>query len=377
MFYNIAEPSQENCENSLKAFLREEMKVSENDLKGIRFDRVHRIGRKQSGRNRVMIAKFNPSNGKEVVLRHIKNLNKTKKFGVNEQLPKELEERKKHLLPKYCEARDQDNKPKWSMDKLIVGSKVTQVKRDSVKDLTLDTMEMATKLILKHAPPSTYNGSTFQGHHRSIQSQDDIVPVLHALYKDPRVARAKHNIYAYRLQVGNNVLEHYEDDGEYGAGRRVLQLLRDNNITGKIVCVSRWYGGVNLGEARFGHIKEAARKTLGLQLTESTQPKGSQRSHHQRQQQHQQQQHPSQTQSQSLLRDCYPHQQQQQQNPPRQQHSQQYPDPTQSQSQSLLGGHQQRSGDAQKYLINFSDSDSDHVEDSNHVEDGEVTDDNK
>ena len=52
--------------------MREEMKVSENDLKGICFDGVHRTGRKQRGCNRVMIAKFNPSNGKEVVLRHIK-----------------------------------------------------------------------------------------------------------------------------------------------------------------------------------------------------------------------------------------------------------------------------------------------------------------
>ena len=33
----------------------------------------------------------------------------------------------------------------------------------------------------------------------------------------------------------------------------MLQLLRDNDITGKIVCVSRWYGGVNLGEARFNN----------------------------------------------------------------------------------------------------------------------------
>ena len=78
----------------------------------------------------------------------------------------------------------------------------------------------------------------FQVHHRSIQSQDDIVPALHVLYKDPHVARAKHNIYAYRLQAGNNVLEHYEDDGKYGTGRRVLQLLRDHNITGKKLCAS-------------------------------------------------------------------------------------------------------------------------------------------
>ena len=51
-------------------------------------------------------------------------------------------------------------------------------------------------------------------------------------------------------RTSNNVLEHYEDDGEYGAGRRVFQLLRHNDITGK-KCVRQplvWWSGPGRGK---------------------------------------------------------------------------------------------------------------------------------
>ena len=266
IFYNITEPTQENPETTLNNFLKDEMKVNDDDLKKIKFDRVHRIGKKEKTKTRPLIAKFNPSSGKGLVLSHAKNLNKEKKFGVNEQLPRELEERKKHLLPQYREARSQDKKPKWSLDKLVINNKVHQVKRDRVRDITMNTTEKASTMKIKKQPPRTYNKSTFQGHSAKIRSQDDVVPALHALYADTNIARADHNIYAYRIQSGDQVIEHFDDDKEYGAGRKLLLLLRSHNITNKFVCVTRWYGGVNLGPARFEYILEAAKQTLGIDV---------------------------------------------------------------------------------------------------------------
>ena len=99
------------------------MKIGEENLKQTQFYRVHRIGKKQKKQDNktwVLIAKFNPSYQKDIVMRHTKNLDKTKRYGVNEQLPRELEERKKHLLPQYGEALEAQKKPKWAMDKLII-----------------------------------------------------------------------------------------------------------------------------------------------------------------------------------------------------------------------------------------------------------------
>ena len=63
------------------------------------------------------------------------------------------------------------------------------------------------------------------------------------------------------------IIEHYEDDGEWGAGRMLLKLLRENNVTNSLVCVTRWYGGKHLGRTRFDLIKEAACQVLSIHAT--------------------------------------------------------------------------------------------------------------
>ena len=52
------------------------------------------------------------------------------------------------------------------------------------------------------------------------------------------------------------------DDGERGAGACIAFLMEAADVTGCIVVVSRWYGGVHLGPARFKYIKNVAREIL-------------------------------------------------------------------------------------------------------------------
>ena len=69
-------------------------------------------------------------------------------------------------------------------------------------------------------------------------------------------------MYAYRIQSGDSIIEHYEDDGKHGGGRRILDILQRKNIVNQVVCVTRWYGGKYLGPSRFDHIEEAANSVL-------------------------------------------------------------------------------------------------------------------
>ena len=262
IFHNIPEEKDEDTEAVLKKFCKEELKIGSSTMERIKFDRVHRAGLKARGKDRIIVAKFNPSRGKDVVLQHAKNLDRNKKFGINEQLPRELEERKKRLLPKFREARSNQRNPKWSLDKLIIDNKTTRVERDKIRDINTNTTEVASSMKIKSAPPMNHNKTSYQGHTTSISSQDDIVPALHAMYADCRVARATHNTYAYRLQSGGHVTEHYEDDGDYGAGRHLLNLLKEKDITNRIVCVSSWSGGTYLGRARYEHLVDSARLVL-------------------------------------------------------------------------------------------------------------------
>ena len=84
--------------------------------------------------------------------------------------------------------------------------------------------------------------------------------VEHLLMNDKRVAKATHNITAYRIRSSTSsavnghlneiVYQDCNDDGETAAGGRLLHLLQLMDVWGLCVVVSRWYGGIQLGPDR-------------------------------------------------------------------------------------------------------------------------------
>ena len=105
------------------------------------------------------------------------------------------------------------------------------------------------------------------------------------LASDKKVARATHNINAWRIRCsaststsdiatsGNNntsnkkpsneiTYQDSDDDGETAAGTRLLHLLQLMDAWNVIVVVTRWYGGVQLGPDRFRIINVVAREAL-------------------------------------------------------------------------------------------------------------------
>ena len=90
--------------------------------------------------------------------------------------------------------------------------------------------------------------------------------VEHLLATDKRASKATHNISAYRIRTVVNghqvVYQDCDDDGEDAAGGRLLKLLQMMDIWNVLVVVSRWYGGMKLGPARFGIINAVAREAV-------------------------------------------------------------------------------------------------------------------
>ena len=85
----------------------------------------------------------------------------------------------------------------------------------------------------------------------------------HLLITDKKVAKAAHNITAWRIRGENGVqYQDCDDDGETAAGGRVLHLLELMGVWNAMVVVSRWYGGVQLGPDRFRIINQTARDAL-------------------------------------------------------------------------------------------------------------------
>jgi putative IMPACT (imprinted ancient) family translation regulator len=87
---------------------------------------------------------------------------------------------------------------------------------------------------------------------------------MSALLQDSHIARASHNMMAYRFfDEGAGVWRSDNDeDGEDAAGGRMSMLLEMMQVRNAVVVVTRWFGGVLLGPSRFKLINNAARQVI-------------------------------------------------------------------------------------------------------------------
>lgn len=80
----------------------------------------------------------------------------------------------------------------------------------------------------------------------------------------PRMKRATHHMYAYRITTstsGTPIYGHH-DGGESGSGERLARLLELSACEDTAVVVSRWYGGVKLGSDRWKRTSQVAKSAL-------------------------------------------------------------------------------------------------------------------
>lgn len=96
-----------------------------------------------------------------------------------------------------------------------------------------------------------------------VHSEADVAAVLETLLADRKVAAATHNMVAYRYRARDgSVVAQRDDDGETGAGDKMLYVLTVCREVETLVVVTRWYGGIHLGNDRFRHIVALTRDIL-------------------------------------------------------------------------------------------------------------------
>lgn len=113
---------QENCEAIIREFLKSEMNITPD----IQFDRVHRLGRYQSNQQnpRPIIAKFTNYKDKELVRQSAPKTLIGTRYGVNEQFPPEIENRRKLLYAEAKRARkNKENEVKLVRDRLFINGR--------------------------------------------------------------------------------------------------------------------------------------------------------------------------------------------------------------------------------------------------------------
>lgn len=111
----------------------------------------------------------------------------------------------------------------------------------------------------KHARKATHNISAYRSHHHIITTKST---KDHQHDDGPRGGEDEEE--EEEEEVESEEIDDHDSDGEDAAGGRLLNLLHLMDIKNVLVVVSRWYGGVKLGGARFGAIGGVAREVLGM-----------------------------------------------------------------------------------------------------------------
>ena len=123
LFTDLSEHENEDTEQVLKNFLSDKMSITD-----VSFERVHRVGRVynrpsgQAVRPRSIVAKFSFFKDRERVRKSANRLKGTH-YGIREQFPEEIEQRRKPLYPILRKARQEKKKAVLVKDRLFVEGK--------------------------------------------------------------------------------------------------------------------------------------------------------------------------------------------------------------------------------------------------------------
>lgn len=128
-----------------------------------------------------------------------------------------------------------------------------------------------------HSSSLKYKKSKFIAHLAIVNSEKEVELVKEHILKDNKVANATHNMYAYRIESEIGLNEYENDDGESGAGDKLLNLLRNLDLKNVFIMVTRWFGGTLLGPDRFKCIVNVAfdliKSTISLENDEVSEKK--------------------------------------------------------------------------------------------------------
>ena len=105
----------------------------------------------------------------------------------------------------------------------------------------------------------TDRGSKYAVSGGLVTSKEEAVAFVKSLCRKKKFAKATHNTWAVILPDGTPLKN---DDGESGAGMVILRMLEREGVTGQIVVVTRWFGGVKLGGDRFRRVQDCVRVWL-------------------------------------------------------------------------------------------------------------------
>ena len=144
LFFGIHEEKKEDCEQLLKTALYHHLKINAQETQ---VARVHRVARKTRDNIRPIVAKFERYKERQMVrdaffaqLNDVTKKNEENgkqekvQIGIAEQFPAEIQQKRKALIPKMNEAKNEGEKVKLVRDQLYINGQLSKENQDT-KDM--------------------------------------------------------------------------------------------------------------------------------------------------------------------------------------------------------------------------------------------------
>lgn len=256
IFTGVKETDGENLFEKVNEIIVKELK-----LDPVKFDRIHRIGPKTNkSYPRSIVGKCFDYAQRENVLRHAKHLKNGIK--IHPQFPESNRENRKRAFDLHKKYEEENVETKVVGEKLVFKQSGNQY-REKIslpKANTVLTSKTETNYKVYHSDLITDGENKFQAHAIEISSIKEAREASLQVLKEPEIARANHNVLAcVYLNRNGELKDSMDDDMEFGAARKILNLMYDKEIANCMIIVSRWNPhGQKLGPKRFDHFKSCS-----------------------------------------------------------------------------------------------------------------------
>lgn len=264
----ILESPKENTIQKYNQFIKEELEIQEL----IPVHRAYRIG---SGTARPMLVELrDPSLQKGKIYSQVYKLKgktnaKGGRYFVSDHLPEELNENRRRANDLFAENRKkpENKKLKMSMSKgrLLIKDKpytkaVTPPTPAEIFTLKEGLMDLADEIDMVKGEHEKPQKCDFVAYAAAVKDHNDIT----AAYTKVRMkfSDATHVVCAYRLPGKDPTSEDYADDGEFGAGRTILSVLKEKQLRNIVVFMIRYFGGQHLGPSRYDVFRKVTTSAL-------------------------------------------------------------------------------------------------------------------
>lgn len=191
-------------------------------------------------------------------------------YFMSDHLPESLNEERRRANELFAENKKKTTANQLDMafnrGKLVINEEpyMKAIHPPSLKEIfnpSEELWEKAKDINIVHGMNDLQKGSHFKSFAAAVEDFGEIHAAMVKLRM--KYADATHISCAFRLPGANTPInQDFVDDGEYGCGRTLLKVLKQEQLMNIAIFIVRYYGGTHLGVARFDLFRIIAKAAI-------------------------------------------------------------------------------------------------------------------